>query len=84
MLLLQLLSMDNSKNTLTGQRKVLVIQYLAIVVFCVPLAVLPPHDVLMAHRGRCEAKQQSNGKVNTQKTSRLFATYFLCVLFFSS
>ena len=27
--------------TLTGQRKVLVIQYLAIVVFCVPLAVLP-------------------------------------------
>ena len=40
-LLLQLLSMDNSKNTLTGQRKVLVIQYLAIVVFCVPLAVLP-------------------------------------------
>ena len=27
--------------THTGQRKVLVIQYLAIVVFCVPLAVLP-------------------------------------------
>ena len=36
--------------------------WLVVVVFCVPLAVLTPHDVLMAHHGRCEPKRQSNGK----------------------
>ena len=50
-----------------AKKNVLVIQHLAIVVFCVPLAVLPPHDVLMAHHGRCEAKQQSNRKVKQKQ-----------------